>query len=70
MLTGSVFFQEDDAERAEWYERKLKQKCFFGSKLPEGEKLMRKILTPGQLQRLWQAQGRTPSFGRDIHLRS
>ena len=52
MLTGSVFCQEDDAERAEWYERKLKQKCFFGSKLPEGEKLMRKILTPGQLQRL------------------
>ncbi|CAK9091347.1 Uncharacterized protein SCF082_LOCUS43037 [Durusdinium trenchii] len=51
LLSGDVFFQEDEAVVQEWVDQKLLEKSHFGAKL-SGERMWRKIFTPGQLQRL------------------
>ncbi|CAK8997849.1 Uncharacterized protein SCF082_LOCUS5377, partial [Durusdinium trenchii] len=51
MLNGSVFFQSDLDATKSWCEKRLKQKHFFGP-MPSGNQLWRKVLSPGQLQRL------------------
>ena len=61
MLTGAVFFQEDDSVRNDWCRGKLAKKHFHGE-IPSGHKLLRKILTPGQQQRLEAYQNLQAEF--------
>ena len=60
ILNGSVFFQEDKQATQDWCLAKLKQRQFFGPP-PSGHRLWRKILPPGQFQRLEAYQARMAS---------
>ena len=65
LLNGNVFFRADDLETATYYTQKLQKRGFYGS-LPgpgQGMKLLRRLLTPGQVQRLQQYQGLQKDFG-------
>lgn len=55
-LSGSVFLQEDVSVQDEWCHKRLEKRGFHGCCPDAGQKLYRKILTPGQLQRLEQYQ--------------
>lgn len=57
VLSGSVFFNTPEEDEQKWAIEVLNKKGFYGPLPPKGDKLFRKLLTPGQFQRMEKYKG-------------